>query len=604
MRSKLNFEQVINVKNLVSLTLSEESKQPISIQSLALAGILTLAAILRFVELGAESFWQDEILSVLGYQRPLLDIVTERLTYNQPFYFLMLYFWAQLFGESEFSLRFPSAVFGVATVLATFVLARHLSNGWIALGAALLVAVSPALIWHSQEVRFYALTTFLLVGSTYFLIRYLEARRTWLVIAYAVIAFLGAYTHYYFLPFVAAQNLVALVWLLRDRRHLDLVKWLAAQLIVSLALIIRISTALADVSRAAAGGGFTSSLSWFLLHFAEYLGLADPDLGGLLPLFIAAWLLIVVSSVVAIWRRDKIAVLLVVCLVPLIQLTLGGIFFKLPIAPRYLVPTIPLWSIIICYGFAWLASQLTPAGPVAMRAFVVAGAALLLSWTLTSWGQQLMTPTRQQWRETAEFLENNALPSDLLVVVPPRHFKHLSYYLDNPGWEPVSNPVCQAHRRVWLVGLDSRVSEARRKLQQPCSATITTSFVDISAVALLTSNSTAGSRKDSRTLCNGLSPTILGSSRDERIDGTPGDDIIHGMGGNDRIVSEAGNDVICGGEGDDTLLGEDGTDTMLGDSGDDILHSGLGNDNLHGGSGTDKCSGRGNGREQQCEPVK
>jgi uncharacterized membrane protein len=325
-RSKLNFEQVINVKNLVSLTLSEESKQSISIQSLALAGILTLAAILRFVGLGAESFWQDENLSVLGYQRPLLDIVTERLTYNQPFYFLMLYSWAQLFGESEFSLRFPSAVFGVATVLATFVLARHLSNGWIALGAALLVAVSPALIWHSQEVRFYALTTFLLVGSTYFLIRYLEARRTWLVIAYAVIAFLGAYTHYYFLPFVAAQNLVALVWLLRDRRHLDLVKWLAAQLIVSLALIIRISTALADVSRAAAGGGFTVPLSRFLLRFAEYLGLADPDLGGLLPLFIAAWLLIVISSVVAIWRRDKIAVLVVVCLVPLIQLTLGGIF--------------------------------------------------------------------------------------------------------------------------------------------------------------------------------------------------------------------------------------------------------------------------------------
>jgi uncharacterized membrane protein len=324
-RSKLNFEQVINVKNLVSLTLSEESKQSISIQSLALAGILTLAAILRFVGLGAESFWQDEILSVLGYQRPLLDIVTERLTYNQPFYFLMLYSWAQLFGESEFSLRFPSAVFGVATVLATFVLARHLSNGWIALGAALLVAVSPALIWHSQEVRFYALTTFLLVGSTYFLIRYLEARRTWLVIAYAVIAFLGAYTHYYFLPFVAAQNLVALVWLLRDRRHLDLVKWLAAQLIVSLALIIRISTALADVSRAA-GGGFTVPLSRFLLRFAEYLGLADPDLGGLLPLFIAAWLLIVISSVVAIWRRDKIAVLVVVWLVPLIQLTLGAIF--------------------------------------------------------------------------------------------------------------------------------------------------------------------------------------------------------------------------------------------------------------------------------------
>jgi hypothetical protein len=64
----------------------------ISVHALALSGILVVAAILRFVELGAESLWQDEILSVLTYQRPWLDIVTERLTYNQPFYFLMLHF--------------------------------------------------------------------------------------------------------------------------------------------------------------------------------------------------------------------------------------------------------------------------------------------------------------------------------------------------------------------------------------------------------------------------------------------------------------------------------------------------------------------------------
>ena len=42
---------------------------------------------------------------------------------------------------------------------------------------------------------------------------------------------------------------------------------------------------------------------------------------------------------------------------------------------------------------------------------------------------------------------------------------------------------------------------------------------------------------------------------------------------------------------------------MVGNSGDDMLHSGPGNDNLYGGLGTDKCTGRGNDREQDCEPV-
>jgi mannosyltransferase len=576
-----------------------------NVHALALSGILALSAILRFVGLGAESLWQDEILSVLGYQRPWLDILTERVTYNQPFYFLMLHVWAQIFGESEFSLRFPSAVFGVATVLATFVLARHLSNVWIALGAALLVAVSPALIWHSQEVRFYALTAFLLVGSTYFLIRYLETRRNWLLIAYAATAFLGSYTHYYFLPFVAAHNLVALVWLLRDRRHLDLIKWLAAQLIVSLALIVRMSTVWADVSQAA-GGGYTVPLSRFLLSFAEYLGLADPDLGGLLPLFIAAWALIVISSVVAIWRRDKTAVLVVVCLVPLIQLTLGAIFFDLPIVMRHLVPTIPLWSIIICYGFAWLAWQLPPPRPIAISVFVTAGVALLLGWTLTSWGQQLVTPTRQQWRETAEFLENNALPSDLLVVVPPRHFKLLDYYLENPGWEPLSKPVCQDHRRVWLVGQNSRVAQTTKGLEQSCSGMLTAKFVGLRVTVLLPLSSSGASgtlADDSRTLCNGSLLTILGSPGNERIEGTPGDDVINGMGGNDSIIGNGGNDVICGGEGDDVLSGQDGGDTLVGNNGDDTLYSGAGDDNLSGGPGTDQCAGRGNNRELDCEPI-
>jgi hypothetical protein len=107
-------------------------------------------------------------------RRHWLEILTGRLEFNQPFYYLIMHFWARAFGESEFSLRFPSAAFGVATVFITFMLTRHLVNVWIALGATLLVAVSPVLIWYSQEARLYAFTTFLLLVSTYLLIRYLE----------------------------------------------------------------------------------------------------------------------------------------------------------------------------------------------------------------------------------------------------------------------------------------------------------------------------------------------------------------------------------------------------------------------------------------------
>jgi serralysin len=46
-------------------------------------------------------------------------------------------------------------------------------------------------------------------------------------------------------------------------------------------------------------------------------------------------------------------------------------------------------------------------------------------------------------------------------------------------------------------------------------------------------------------LCQGLEPTILGTSGDDVLVGTPGRDVIHGLGGNDVIDGGGGDDVIC-----------------------------------------------------------
>lgn len=573
-----------------------------NIHVLVLAGILALAAVLRLVGLGTESLWGDEILSVLASRGPWLDIVTERTTYNQPFYFLLLHGWIGLFGESEFALRFPSAVFGVATVFFTFVLTRHLLDTRIALGAALLVAVSPVMIWYSQEARFYALTTLLLVVSTYALIRYLETGRSFFVIVYAVTAFLGSYTHYYFLPFVAAHNLVALIWLLRARRGTDLIKWLAAQLIVSLALVSKIATVIADVSKAA-GGAFTLPLSQALTQFVHAIGLSDPDLGGPLAIVIAVWVITLIGIAVAIWRREKTTVLIVVCLVTLAQLVVGGLYFDLPVLLRYLSPTIPLWIIITCYGFAWLVSRLYPSRPVIMRSLVAAGVLALFGWTLTSWSQQLTTPTKGHWREIAGFIEDKALPSDRVFVNPPRHFKHLNFYLEepHPQWGRSKTPTCDEGHRVWLVGNPSTLPEAAKEFRQSCSETISTKISGFSDIILLQPISSIAPANESRLLCNGMVPHMLGSPADDRMVGTPGDDVIHGLGGNDRVIGKSGNDVLCGGAGDDKISGESGNDTLMGDEGDDTLYSGSGNNELIGGPEVDRCYGGGSNRVLECE---
>ena len=92
-------------------------------------------------------------------------------------------------------------------------------------------------------------------------------------------------------------------------------------------------------------------------------------------------------------------------------------------------------------------------------------------------------------------------------------------------------------------------------------------------------------------LCNGLEPTITGTSGNDVLTGTVGVDVIAGLGGNDTINGNSGNDVICGGDGTDKLNGGSGKDHLTGGNGNDTLKGGSNNDTIDGGAGNDTIAG-------------
>jgi hypothetical protein len=104
--------------------------------------------------------------------------------------------------------------------------------------------------------------------------------------------------------------------------------------------------------------------------------------------------------------------------------------------------------------------------------------------------------------------------------------------------------------------------------------------------------------------CDGRTPTIVGTSGNDNIIGTPGPDVIVGGGGNDSISGLGGDDVICGGPGNDRLLGGDGDDRLFGEAGRDQLFGGPGNDSLNGGLNADQCHGEsGTDTAAACEQI-
>jgi Ca2+-binding RTX toxin-like protein len=84
---------------------------------------------------------------------------------------------------------------------------------------------------------------------------------------------------------------------------------------------------------------------------------------------------------------------------------------------------------------------------------------------------------------------------------------------------------------------------------------------------------------------------IVGTSEEDRLDGTTGNDRISGGNGIDQISGADGDDLVHGGNGNDEISGGRGADLLFGDAGHDVIDGGIGNDVLYGGSGFDHLTG-------------
>jgi Ca2+-binding RTX toxin-like protein len=104
------------------------------------------------------------------------------------------------------------------------------------------------------------------------------------------------------------------------------------------------------------------------------------------------------------------------------------------------------------------------------------------------------------------------------------------------------------------------------------------------AVALSTLVGVSSADAGHAPRCHGLVATVVGTSHDDVLRGTPGRDVITGWAGRDKIRGGGGADVICGGADSDRLFGGPGNDRLFGEDSDNAteqLDGGPGNDLLN-----------------------
>jgi uncharacterized membrane protein len=385
-----------------------------------LAGIVALAAALRFATLDVQSYWFDEATTVHLLRMDLGDMLRAipNSESTPPLYYVVAWFWSKLFGTGEVGLRSLSALAGTATVPVVHAIGARVIGARAGLIAALLAAANPLLVWYSQEARAYALLVLFSSLTLLVLPRALErgARRP--LAAWALFGALAVATHYFAVFLLAPQAL----WLLRAHGRRGLAP-LAAVGVVGLALLpIALDQAENDGARFIRGSSLISRMVAIPKQF-----LAGYDAPGEVVATIAAALL-GLYAVYLLWRvasaaerhavRPPAAITAAAVAVP-IALALAGADYL--ITRNLIVALIP-FLIVLAAGYG--AERAGRAGVAAAVALAAIGVALCVGIASNERYQ------RDNWRGVADRL-GPATDARMLVVSPVNGRIPLEVYL--PG---------------------------------------------------------------------------------------------------------------------------------------------------------------------------
>lgn len=198
---------------------------------------LLLATTLRVYHIDFHGIWSDELAS-LDYARQDASAIIfgPDYDYHPPLYYLFLHYWLKLVSVSEVSIRIPSVVFGVLSVLMAYVLGSKLFRPYVGLVAAILVCLSPWHIVYSHVARMYTPLLFFSLCSTYFLFLFLEGKSKRDLFLYILTTVMALYLHNMAVFMVVGQNIYyACRWLSAGRgagQAVSLVRWCLVQIAI------------------------------------------------------------------------------------------------------------------------------------------------------------------------------------------------------------------------------------------------------------------------------------------------------------------------------------------------------------------------------------
>jgi len=460
--------------------------------SVLLGLILLLGMMLRLYNLGTESYWIDEMSTVVEGQQSIQQLLASGRLDQPPAYYLPFHFWVQFFGTTEVSTRSFSTLTGIGSIILIYLIGRELFGKSVGLLSAFLMSISQFQVYYSQQARYYGFFEFLTLLSFLFFILALSSKRRIYFMLYWMSSVIMVYSHAYGLFILVAQGIF---FILQWKKYKDmLAAWFVCQMIILLVIIPYFYPMVFE------GGGVG--------------GVVDTNIGGIAPpslldplrsiyRFIMSargdrnWEVMLLNYAVAavffalgIWiyavrqgletflnaarswfaglqkvqdLKNKILLLTCWLLCPIMIPFIVSLVFLPIYLDRYTISAAPAMYLLLALGI--FSSRKAIPIAVSLGALVIMIAPSLSHYYVTD--------VHEQWKEVAEYVGGNSNPSDVIIFAPNQGIgieqKTFNWYykgdlqnyglgtnlIDSVAISDALEPILSVHDRLWVIIRDN-----------------------------------------------------------------------------------------------------------------------------------------------------
>lgn len=403
--------------------------------------ILGFGIFLRFHNLGVPSLETDEISGALISHLSSSEIASRNIypeksdiPVEEPFLPYLLMHSSLMTRDSDSMLRFPSALLGILTIIAIYILSNSWFNRSSALYSAFLLSFSFYHIFYSQLARGYAGLILFSILSMYFLYEFILKNSKHSLIGLILSDILGIYFHFAMLQVILIQFIILPIFTFFIKpsgfKTRDLLK---AYFLIIMSVIIftfPLSRTILSTMRGRMGG---QTIDFELNHIYLANLLCRYGAGNGPAFFIYNVLFLLGVYRIFKERKEIFIILTIWIFIPFILLAYKGYQYFFHI--RYIIYIFPVYIFVTAYGVSVLADNIISAVKAknASVKIIIHTSLVIIFLTLNFTPLRLyyrMPAKMTDWKTIANFIALNYKKGKNIYIESSFCIRELGYYLN------------------------------------------------------------------------------------------------------------------------------------------------------------------------------